>query len=389
VAPPCRIVAVVMLLAGTAAAEEPGPPRDPPPAEASPPAAPAPALEQQPPKAPAEPKPLGPPSEAQAASAEGKTWVDDTHRRLEQGLTDLTGYLDRVFGEDRRIDLEQPGTYLRWRNELRLDDRRTLSYRTSARAAVQLPAFRRWLKGMQLVFSGERHGDPTLRRLEDPGDPAFSPSVRAEQASLELRLDFLRAALSTTVLQAAAGLRLRLPFEYFGALRLRQRLGLGWKITSRLTQEGLWTSRERFGEKTQLDFDRPVAAHTQVRWNNAGFITGVSRGYEWATEVGLAHDFQQLRMATFLGFAVTGFGVPKAEVELYRLHARVRRDVWRRWLFLELEPEIAWPFTVELGRRRVLAITARLDIILDSRTPLGEQAGATLPVATPAPSGRR
>ncbi|HSN91645.1 MAG TPA: hypothetical protein VLS93_10480 [Anaeromyxobacteraceae bacterium] len=329
------------------------------------------------------PKPVAPPSPAQAASAEGETWVDDSHRRLEQGLTDLTGYLDRIFGEDRRLDLEQPGTYLRWRNEVRFDDRGARSYRTSARASLRLPGFKRWLRRSQLVFSGEGKGDPTLRRLEDPGNPGFSPSVRAEQASLELRVDFLRTP-STTVVQVAGGARLRLPFEYFGAVRFRRRLDLGWKVTSRLTQEGVWTSRERFGEKTQLDFDRPVAAHTQVRWNNAGFITGVSRGYEWATEVGLAHDLQRLRTATYLGFAVTGFGVPRPVVELYRIHTRVRRDLWRRWLFLELEPEIGWPTTVELGRRQVLAVTVRLDVILDGRSPQGDPG-----VARPAvPSGR-
>lgn len=114
---------------------------------------------------------------------------------------------------------------------MRLDDQRTWSYRTSARASLQLPGFQRWLKGLQLVFSGEGKGDPTLRRLEDPGNPGFSPSVRAEQANLELRIDFLRNP-STTVLQVAGGVRLRFPFEYFGAVRFRRRLDLGWKVTS-------------------------------------------------------------------------------------------------------------------------------------------------------------
>jgi hypothetical protein len=247
---------------------------------------------------------------------------------------------------------------------------------------VQLPALNRWLKGLQVVVSGESTGDPTLRRLEDPGNPGFSPALRIAQANLELRSDLFRR--EATVFQAAAGIRLRLPFEYYGALRFRQRLDLGWKVTSRFTQEGLWTSRERFGEKTQLDFDRPVAAHTQVRWNNAGFITGVSRGYEWATELGLAHEVESLRTATYLGFAVTGFGLPKAEVELYRVFTRFRRDVWRRWLFLELEPEIAWPASAEQTRHKVHAITLRLDVILDGRTPPGNPA-ETAPPAPPAP----
>jgi hypothetical protein len=329
------------------------------------------------------------PTAAEAPSSEGKTWIDDQHRQLEQQLTDLTELIDGVFGEDRRLDLEQPGTYLRWRNQVRIDDRRNWTPRTLAKASLQLPAFKRWIKSLQLVFSGESKGDPVFRRLEDPGNPGFSPSIRAEQANLELRSDFFRTP--ATVFQAAVGFRLRFPFEYFGALRFRRRLDLGWKVTSRLTQEGFWTSREGFGEKTQLDFDRPVAAHTQVRWNNAGFVTGVSRGYEWATEVGLAQQFPPLRTAAYLAFAVSGFGVPKAQVELYRLYIRLRRDVWRRWLFLELEPEIGWPTTPELGRHKVHAITVRLDIMLDGRTPPGGPGGRPAPppgTAAPGAAGK-
>ncbi|MBI5068215.1 MAG: hypothetical protein HZB56_08235 [Deltaproteobacteria bacterium] len=399
----CRAAALATLLAGMAVAREPETPGIPLAVEPSPLQAPAP---EAPPAAPAEAppappagakplgpptaaeaesaeaKPLGPPTAAEAASAEGQTWADDSHRALERKLTDLTEDLDRIFGEDRRLDLEQPGSYLRWRGEVRLDDRRTWSLRSSARANVQLPALMRWLKGLQLSFSGESKGDPVVRRLEEPGNPGFSPSIRAEQAHLELRLDLLRTP-SPTVLQAASGVRLRWPFEYFGALRFRHRQALGWKITARFTQEGTWTNRERFGELTQVDLDRPLSAQTQLRWNNAGFITGVSRGYEWATEVGLAHAFQRLRLASYLGFAVSGFGLPKAEVELYRLFTRVRRDVWRRWLFLELEPEVAWPTTPGLGRHHVLALTLRVDIILDGRAPHGEPSAVVPPPAPP------
>jgi hypothetical protein len=346
-----RAAAVALLLAGTAVAKEPLP------------------AEQQ-------------TVAAQAPSAEGTTWVDDLHRRVERSLTDLTEDLDGVFGEDRRLDLEQPGTYLRWRSELRVDERGSWSPRTSARATLQLPALKRWGKRLQLAFSGESRGDPTNRRLEDPGDPGFSPSIRAEQANLELRNDFFRTP--ATVVQGATGVRLRLPFEYFAALRFRQRLDLGWKVTLRFTQQGSWTNREAFGEKTQLDLDRPVAAHTQVRWNNAGFVTGRSRGYEWATELGLAHQFEPQRTAAYLAFALTGYRPPRgrAEVQLYRLFTRVRRDVWRRWLFVELEPEIGWPAAVPLRRHGVLAVTLRLDVILDGRSPRGERVKAT-PAAPP------
>jgi hypothetical protein len=365
--------AVALLLAGAVDAQESEGASPPYPASAS----------QQAKEAPAEP-----PRAVTGPSAEGETWVDDFHRRMEHELGDLTVRLDGMFGEDRRLDLERPGTFLRWRNEERIDDHGSLRYRSSVRAAMQLPGLKRWGRRLQLVFSGESKGDPTTRRLDDPGDPGFSPSIRAQQANLELRNDFFRTP--ATLVQAAAGVRLRLPFEYFGAVRFRQRFDLGWKVTLRLTEEGFWTSREAFGEKTQVDLDRPLAAHTQVRWNNAGFVTGVSRGYEWATELGVAREFVSTRMATYLAFALTGFQLPqhRAEVQLYRLFVRVRRDLWRRWIFVELEPELDWPTTLPRpGQHVVSAVTLRLDIILDGRNPQGEATAAK--PATPAAPPKR
>ena len=55
------------------------------------------------------------------------------------------------------------------------------------------------------------------------------------------------------------------------------------------------------------------------------------------------------------------------EVAVYRLFTRVRRDVWRRWLFLELEPEVSWPTAPPLGRHKEHAVTLRVEVAFDGR----------------------
>jgi predicted dithiol-disulfide oxidoreductase (DUF899 family) len=54
-------------------------------------------------------------------------------------------------------------------------------------------------------------------------------------------------------------------------------------------------------------------------------------------------------------------------VNAYRLATRLRRDVWRRWLFLEAEPDLTWRRDeLTNARRRVPGITFRLEVHFDA-----------------------
>jgi hypothetical protein len=88
---------------------------------------------------------------------------------------------------------------------------------------------------------------------------------------------------------------------------------------------------------------------------------------EWGTELGLGHELTPLRTALYLGAGASGITRPAPDVILYRVFARVRRDVWRRWLFLELEPEVAWPLQPDGARPRRLALTLRVEVRFDGR----------------------
>jgi hypothetical protein len=63
------------------------------------------------------------------------------------------------------------------------------------------------------------------------------------------------------------------------------------------------------------------------------------------------------------------------------------RGMLVRWLAATEPPCSRLDNAVGLGRHKVHAVTLRLDIILDGRTPPGEPAGAK-PAAPPAPQGR-
>jgi len=292
-------------------------------------------------------------------------WIDETHALVEQQLGDMTGWVDRFFGDERDADPERAASELRWRNDLRLDDRRRVAVRTRLRAILDLPALERRLARASLVFTGESLADPGRGLSDELGGAWLTPTLRAEQASLDLRLQLWRTR--GTLVDAGPGVGLRWPLEGHLGARLRQRVGPGWGFSARFTQALFYSTRDRFGGTADLDLSRPLGGLLLLRWRNRGLLSEVSRGLEWGSELGLARDLQPLRLGVYLGGAISGASRPVNEVTVYRLFARVRRDVWRRWLFLELEPEVLWPTAPPLGRHQEHAVTLRLEIAFDGR----------------------
>lgn len=283
----------------------------------------------------------------------------------------MTGWVDRFFGDERDVDLEPAASALRWRNDLRLDDRQRWAARTRLRASLELPALERRLARASLVLTGESLADPSRGISDEPAGAGLTPTLRAEQASLDLRFQLWKRG--GTVVDAGPGLGLRWPLEGHLAARLRQRLAPGLGFSARFTQVLFYSTRDRFGGTADLDVDRPLAEHLLLRWRNRGLLSEVSRGLEWGSELGLAYDLTALRLGVYLAGALNGATRPVSEVTLYRTFLRIRRDIWRRWLFFEVEPEIYWPTGPPLGRHKEHAITLRLEVAFDGRAPAAER----------------
>ncbi len=304
-----------------------------------------------------------PPPDATEPPAD--TWVDRSHRLLEEGLSGLTGRLDAFFGDERVAEAEQASSFIHVRNEVRTAEDKPVAGRVRVLASLKLPAMDRWLSNARLIATGESQPAPSPELSQDPASPAYSPSLRAEQASLELRVDLLNQPPS--VVDVGAGERIRLPAETFVRSRFRRRLSPGLGVTGRFTQSVFWTNREGFGESTELSLDRPLAARTLLRTAGAAVLTDVSPGLTFTGEAGVLREIQEFKTVAYLAFAANGHTRPVSTVDLYRTFLRLRRAVWRSWLFVEVEPEVGFPETPQRARHRVLALTLRLEVQLAGR----------------------
>ncbi len=290
-------------------------------------------------------------------------WVDRTHARVERDLFNTVAWFDRFFGDEQMNVTEAPESFLRWMNDLRWDEVEKFSLRSTVRASLRLPRLRkRW----RIVISGETRGDPNAVTPEDPGNPGRDTESRVRTGSTELIYDILRTPRTTV--DAGAGVRVKIPPDAFVRTRLQHARPVGFDTLGRFTATAFWDARDGFGESNQVDLERRLAPPTLLRWSNSLSIKEKSNGWTWGTDLSLLHKLSPKSAITFSG-GVSGSTRPAWIAQDYRVLARYRRNVWRKWLFLEGEPDIHWPRKEDGSRKPVWGGTLRAEIVFTGAGP--------------------
>ena len=308
-------------------------------------------------------------------SATDNGWVDRTHSRIERGLFDTVVWFDRFFGDERVLLAEWPESYLRWKNELRWDEEEHYSYRSTVRASLRLPRLKdQW----HLIFTSESRGDPTAIIPEDPGNPGLDPGSSVRSSSTELVYDIFRTPHS--VLDAGVGVQLKIPPTAFVRTRFQHARPVGFSTLGRFTATAYWDAQDGFGESNQLDFERWLAPPTLLLWSNSFTIEEKNKdnGWAWGTELSLLHKISPKSAITFAA-GVSGSTRPAWIAQNYRVLARYRRNVWRKWLFLEAEPDIHWPRQEDGSRPPVWGATLRVEIVFAGTVPNPPADGGSRP----------
>jgi hypothetical protein len=289
----------------------------------------------------------------------GDTWLDATHSFLGSVFATVLKF-DRFFSDETELELERARSFLRWRNDLRYGEDTQLTYLTTLRADLKLPGLNKVLRRMRLVVSGET--EDTLATLfpdrEGEGGGAV-PTAEVGRADAELRYGIVETL--RTHISLGGGVLLQLPPGVRGRVRIRHAFPVSGSVLVRLGSTAFWDSLNGFGDTMQADFERRFGANTLVRWQNGATISEFSRGWEWGTGASVLQQFGR-RTAIAAGGGVIGWTEPFPEVTRRRLFLRFRRDVFRRWLFYEVEPEILWPVVDGRTLPSVLGVIARLEI---------------------------
>ncbi|HEY6004356.1 MAG TPA: hypothetical protein VIV57_15880 [Anaeromyxobacter sp.] len=360
------------------AEEEPGAAApEPKPAEAEPGAAapePKPA-EAEPGAAAPEKKPDSTsPKEGAAAVKEqpdkdDNNWVDVGHAFVENRIFAPVLRLDRFFSDERNLDAERSRSFFRWRNEVHFtEDSSRPIFATGLRANLRLPGLNEQLRRLRVVISSDTRDALQALFPRRPGSTNPEEEDTLGTGNAGLRLYFLDTLLSHADL--GAGVLTRLPPGLFGQVRFRAAVPVGKRFLTRGVVTGFWRTDTRFGTSEGLELEHPVSRILVSRLTGTATITELSQGVEWGSELGL-FAYIDSHTAAQLALAVNGVSRPALaadgvtrppDLDRFRLYTRARRDIYRRWIFIEVEPELAWPWSLEKRRHSAWGVTFRVEL---------------------------
>lgn len=264
------------------------------------------------------------------ATVTADNWLDRMYAYLNRELCEPAEWFDAFFGDPLSEERTPVGTRIRWRNQIRWDEREGVDYRSRLSGNVRLPNVS---ERVRLLIS--RDSDPAGGALDDD-------RATADQTDrTEVGLRFIIREEARSEFDVDAGVRGGLPPKLFTRARYRYTYPIADDKLWRLTETAFWRSDdEGFGLESSLDWEWLVDPLTLVRWNGNATISQDTDGVDWGSSV---TGYHQLDERSALRFETGLFGrTDPAEVEEYYLNARYRSRFLRPWLFYELQPEAAW-----------------------------------------------
>ncbi len=276
-------------------------------------------------------------------------WVDTGHLYATNRAQAIAQWMDDFFGAEVR-DAERADTFIRAIIADDWDQRDGHDFRVRLRGQVSLPKIS---ERVDLIFSGEE-AEQTLTEEE-----------RTSENDIGVRVNFRDGRRS----RFDATLSLRTGPALLPGLRYRYQLPITDNSWARFTQRLQYHTADGYRSLTGFEVNRALSEHSIVRWGGRIRYREEREFWDWNT--GLTYrrwmdDHEQYPSAIEYYVAMSGRDTPESFATNYRVGALYRRQFFRDYLFLEIEPNYNWRRdSFEEQREGVAGIVFRLEIILD------------------------
>jgi hypothetical protein len=285
------------------------------------------------------------------------TWVDDSYEYVTSRTDSLAVWLDSFFGTPT-ADLDSADSILRLRFESEWDQDDGVEQKVRVRGKLDLPA---WDRRLSLVFSED-----------DEDREALVPNSAAADDDVGLQYQLSRRERSRLYFTVGSNSSLDLK----AALRYRYVYPIGENWRARFDERIYYKQDEGFGAITRGDLDYRVNDNRIVRWNNQVEYGEETEGLEWGTRLSYQLRLNEKEALSYFA-GVSGETDPEFLDKGYSLGLSYRRNIFRRWIFIEVEPSQQWRKDAPgESRQSVSVLTLRLEFTEDLQNRRGVSAEA-------------
>ncbi|RFA30425.1 hypothetical protein CAI21_04940 [Alkalilimnicola ehrlichii] len=276
--------------------------------------------------------------------------VDKVHRQVATEVVVLGRQLDSLFGHDE-FPADDAGSLLRLGGTVLVGEGDE-DFQSLARFRLAVPRTeQRWNIFLESetedLFDGRRHDG---RGETGRGRPREQGAVAG--------LQFLHDFAEVWNFDVDLGVRVRWPLDPYTRVRVRRSFPLAtWEL--RLGQSLFWYERTGSGTSSEMRWQREVGTGRLLR--SLSEITWLDREQQFYYKQDLLVSQRlQADRGVVYQVGVRGESEPNHQVDHYFVNARLRRNVWRQWLFVELQPELMF------ARENDFAVERRVFVTLEA-----------------------
>ncbi len=255
----------------------------------------------------------------------GFSWLDQTQAFASNSANSVAVQLDSFFGIPRS-DLEAAYSSLRLSSINSWSESSSQNSSIRLRGKLHLP---RLNERLSLIFS------------EDGGDGSsyYSDQTLAkEQQSTRVNLQLNLRDAGRSRFDVRVGLRSSLKAHI--SARYRYESALNDDLVNRLTETLYFTDSIGFGSRSRYQLEKPYGKNGLFRWTNDLHLKEKVSGAEWSSELAFSRkQSEQTAISYYTRF--TDSTNPETG-SAYDLGLRIRKNISRPWLFLEIEPGYSW-----------------------------------------------
>ena len=280
------------------------------------------------------------------------SWVDDSYAYASERTQALAEWMDGFFG-DPTYDLEKAESHLRLRYSTSYNPEDDFNNKLRLRGKLKLPSTS---ERLSLVFSGEDGDDPVLpdnRRTDLPGESDSQAGLVYNISEIERNRYDLTLGLTSSGLKPGARFRRDAPIWESYEYRYTQRLE--WEI-----DEGFYTTG-------RVNLNRALSNSQLARWSNRIIYGEETEGAEWRSTLSLSRRLvpgPKNRERVNSVFASVRGETDDANAINYSAGFLFRRQVYRPFIFVELEPAYHYRTRPEEGGNNTWGVLLRFEFLL-------------------------
>lgn len=281
-----------------------------------------------------------------------RTWVDSSRDYARESADAFALWFDGFFG-DQRYDEDSPYSSLRLSIENDWVESEGNDGRVRLRGRLYLPQFN---EKLSVVFSDEEDVDLVNNNLSNEG--------REEDTNLDLQ--FTNDQQKNHRIDYRLGLRSS--FKGRASVRYRYNDIFFNSYLGRLSQRVQFIDGDGFESRTRVDIERSIDEKKLLRWSNQVEIAEEVDGVEWVSTIQRIKRISSSRAISYF-LSVNGETRPDYLVTSYGFGLRYRQSIFRPWLFIEVDPALAWVKDEKSDDREPQAsLDIKLEIFFDDRT---------------------